>query len=91
MKKLKELQKDLVDWCTKRGIPVLILRDPVTQQPSASFTLLVVSSGLVIFGLINKIAKLVDGVDLPNALQFFYACAGLYFGRKMTGSDKKEE
>ncbi len=90
MKKLKELQKNLVDWCTKKGVPVPVLRDPVSQQPSASFTLLVVSSGLVIFGLLNKVAKLVDGVDIDNALQFFYACAGLYFGRKLT-SDKKEE
>lgn len=90
MKKLKELQHRLVEFCTKKGIPVPVLRDVTTQQPSASFTLLVVSSGLVIFGLINKIAKLVDGVDIDNALQFFYACAGLYFGRKLT-SDKKEE
>jgi hypothetical protein len=90
VKKLKELQKNLVDWCTKKGVPVPVLRDPVSQQPSASFTLLVVSSGLVIFGLLNKVAKLVDGVDIDNALQFFYACAGLYFGRKLT-SDKKEE
>lgn len=90
MKKLKELQKNLVNWCTKKGVPVPVLRDPVSQQPSASFTLLVVSSGLVIFGLLNKVAKLVDGVDIDNALQFFYACAGLYFGRKLT-SDKKEE
>lgn len=90
MNRLKELQKKLIEWCTKKGVPVLILRDPVTQQPSASFTLLVASSGLVIFGLINKIAKLVDGVDIDNALQFFYACAGLYFGRKLT-TDKKED
>lgn len=90
MEKLKELQKKLVDWCTKQGIPVPILRDPITQKPSASFTLLVISSGLVIFGLLNKVAKLVDGVDIENAMQFFYACAGLYFGRKLT-SDKKEE
>lgn len=90
MKKLKELQDRLVEFCTKKGIPVVVFRDPVTQQPSASFSLLIVSSGLVIFGLINKIAKLVDGVDIDNALQFFYACAGLYFGRKLT-SDKKEE
>lgn len=90
MEKLKELQRKLVDWCTKQGIPVPILRDPITQKPSASFTLLVVSSGLVIFGLLNKVAKLVDGVDIENAMQFFYACAGLYFGRKLT-SDKKEE
>jgi hypothetical protein len=90
MKKLKELQQQIAEWCTKKGIPVPVLRDPVSQQPSASFTLLVVSSGLVIFGLLNKIANLVDGVDIDNALQFFYACAGLYFGRKLTG-DKKEE
>jgi hypothetical protein len=90
MKQLKELQKQIADWCTKKGIPVPVIRDPVSQQPSASFTLLVVSSGLVIFGLLNKIANLVDGVDMGNALQFFYACAGLYFGRKLT-SDKKEE
>ena len=90
MEKIKELQRKLIDWCTKQGIPVFILRDPITQKPSASFTLLVVSSGLVIFGLLNKVAKLFDGVDIENALQFFYACAGLYFGRKLT-SDKKEE
>ena len=90
MEKIKELQRKLVDWCTKQGVPVITFRDPVTQKPSASFTLLVVSSGLVIFGLINKVAKLVDGVDINNALQFFYACAGLYFSRKLT-SDKKEE
>jgi hypothetical protein len=90
MKKLKEFQDRLTEFCTKKGIPVVTFRDPVTQKPSASFTLLVVSSGLVIFGLINKVAKLVDGVDIDNALQFFYACAGLYFSRKLTG-DKKEE
>lgn len=90
MKKLKELKKNFVDWCTKKGIPVVVFRDPVTSKPSASFTLLVISSGLVIFGLINKIAKLVDGVDIDNALQFFYACAGLYFGRKLTKEEKEQ-
>jgi hypothetical protein len=90
MKKLREFQNKLTEFCTKKGIPVVTFRDPVTQKPSASFTLLVISSGLVIFGLINKIANLVDGVDIENALQFFYACAGLYFGRKLT-VDKKEE
>ena len=90
MDKINELRQKLVDWCTKKGIPVVTFRDPVTQKPSASFTLLVVFSGLVIFGLLNKVAKLVDGVDIDNALQFFYACAGLYFSRKLT-SDKKEE
>jgi hypothetical protein len=90
VKNLKNIQLQLTEWCTKKGIPVPILRDAISQKPSASFTLLVISSGLVIFGLLNKMAKLVDGVDIENALQFFYACAGLYFGRKLT-SDKKEE
>jgi hypothetical protein len=90
MEKVKKLQKKFTDFCTKKGIPVITFRDPVTQQPSASFTLLVISAGLVIFGLVNKIAKLVDGVDIENALQFFYACAGLYFGRKLSGDNKEE-
>lgn len=90
MKKLKQFQNKFLELCMQKGIPVPIIRDPSTQQPSASFTLLVVSSGLVIFGLINKAAKFVDGIDINNALQFFYACAGLYFGRKLT-SNKKEE
>ena len=90
MKKFKQLQQKPTDWCTKKGLPVPVLRDPVTQRPSASFTLLVVSSGLVIFGLLNKIAKLVDGVDIDNALQFFYACAGLYFGRKLSNNKKED-
>jgi len=87
--RLKEFQQKFMEWCTKKGIPVPVLRDPVSQKPSASFTLLVVSSGLVIFGLINKDAKLVEGVDIQNALQFFYACAGLYFGRKLTNDNKE--
>jgi hypothetical protein len=90
VKRLKKLQDRITELCTKKGVPVVIFRDPVTQQPSASFTLLAVSSGLVIFGLINKIAKLVEGVDIDNALQFFYACAGLYFGRKLSGDNKGE-
>jgi hypothetical protein len=90
MKKLKRHHDRLINWCTKQGIPVFTFRDPVTQKPSASFTLLVISSGLVIFGLINKIANLVDGVDIENALQFFGICAGLYFGRKLTGDNKEE-
>jgi hypothetical protein len=68
-----------------------VLRDPVSQKPSASFTLLVISSGLVIFGLLNKVANLVDGVDIENALQFFYGCSGVYFGRKLTSDNKEEE
>lgn len=84
----KDSWQRFVDFCVKKGIPTPVLRDPVTQLPSASFTLLVVSSGLVIFGLLNKVAKVVDGVDIENALQFFYACGGLYFGRKLTDGDK---
>ena len=90
MNRIKKLQQGLINWCTKKGIPVPVFRDPVSQKPSASFTLLVVSSGLVIFGLLNKVAKLVDGVDIDNALQFFYACAGLYFGRKLSNNKKEE-
>ena len=81
MKKINKIQQTE----TKKPARVLVLRDPVTQQPSVSYSLLVVSSLLVVIGLMNSF------IDIDNALQFFYACAGLYFGRKYTNYKKEEK
>lgn len=77
----KEMWQKFVDYCTKRGIAVPVIRDPLTQKPSVSLTLVVVSAGIVMFGLFNKVAQLVQGVDLDSALSFFYSSSALYFGR----------
>lgn len=78
--KLKELIKELQD----KGIPVIFLRDPITKLPSVSLSLLVISFVLSIFALINKFAKIVDGVDIENTLQLLIICASLYFGRSLS-------
>lgn len=88
---MKKKWNKFVNFCTKKGIPVPVIRDPKTNKPSVSLTLLVVSSGIVIFGLFNKVAKLVDGVDMNSALSFFYSSASLYFGRKMSDISNKKE
>jgi hypothetical protein len=80
LEKLKELIQELQD----KGIPVIFLRDPITKQPSVSLSLLVVSFILSIFALINKFAKVVDGVDIENTLQLLIICASLYFGRSLS-------
>jgi beta-phosphoglucomutase-like phosphatase (HAD superfamily) len=78
--KIKELIKELQE----KGIPVIFLRDPITKQPSVSLSLLIVAFVLSIFALINKFAKIVDGVDVENTLQLLIICASLYFGRSLS-------
>lgn len=82
MDAVKEFLKKLQD----SGIPVVLLTDPVTKTQSLTFTLVIVSALLVIFGLVGKFAKLAGGFDIENSLSFFYACAGMYLGRKITNN-----
>ena len=69
------------------GIPIWTIRDPKTGLGSVSLTLLFVSSVLVLVGLIGKWSGKLGGVDVSNALQFFYAASALYFGRKFQSSN----
>jgi hypothetical protein len=73
---LKKLQEE--------GIPLLFFRDPVRKVPSVSLTLLIISFVLSLFSLLNKFAKLVEGVDIENSLQLLIICASLYFGRTLS-------
>lgn len=87
LNKLKPLIKELQD----KGIPVIFLRDPITKSPSVSLTLLIVSFIFSIFALINKFAKIVDGVDIENTLQLLIICASLYFGRSLSKKRNDKE
>ena len=88
MEKIKQIS----DWLTKKGIPLAVFRDPITQLPSVSLTMLVISFTMSIMALINKFAKVVDGMDVENTLQLLIICASLYFGRHLSKKmdDKKE-
>ena len=76
---IKELQE--------KGLPLIILRDNVTGKPSITYSFFVVSGVLVILGLIGKFAKVSGGIDMDNALSFFYGCGAMYVGRKMTNKN----
>jgi hypothetical protein len=76
---IKELQE--------KGLPLIILRDNVTGKPSITYSFFVISGVLVILGLIGKFAKVSGGIDMENALSFFYGCGAMYVGRKMTNKN----
>ncbi len=88
---MKEKIKQFITWCNAKGIPVPVLRDPVTQTPSTSFTLVVVSSGFVSLGLLNSLAEVFHGVDMQSALYWAGMTYALYFGRKVSGDGKSIE
>lgn len=79
--KLKELQDS--------GFPIIFIKDPLTKQPSVSLTLLIISFSLSILSLVNKFAKIFDGVDIENTLELLIICASLYFGRSLSKKIEK--
>jgi len=83
---MKEKMIALIKELQNRGIPLFFIKDPVSNQPSVSLTMLVVAFTLSIMSLLNKVAKIVDGVDIENTLELLIICAGLYFGRALTRS-----
>lgn len=80
LEKIKQKIQELQD----KGIPIIFIRDPLTKNPSVSLTLLLVAFLLSVFSLINKFAKIVDGVDVDNTLELLVVCASLYFGRSLS-------
>lgn len=59
----------------------MYLKDPTTQLPSVSLTLLGISF-IVVLGF--SVATALEYVKDPGPLtELFYACAALYFGRRV--------
>jgi len=83
--KLKTQWKTFTADMNKRGIPLPTVRDPKTALGSISLTLVFVSFNIVLVGLVGKWAGALGGIDLTQALNLFYACAALYWGRKFQG------
>lgn len=53
------------------------------ENKSVSLTLLLLSATLLVIGAGLQMAKVID--DLSILPEFFYANAGLYFGRRISG------
>ena len=81
--------KILISKLQKEGIPLIFFRDPIRKLPSVSLTLLLISFAVSLFALINKFAKIVEGVDIDNSLELLIICASLYFGRSLSSKMRK--
>lgn len=73
------------------GVPVPMVRDPKTKVGSVSLTLVFLSFNVWLFSVIGKIAGKAGGIDTSACLQMFIACAGLYYGRKLSTKGKDIE
>jgi len=78
---LKKKWSNLISRMNYYGIPLPTLRDPKSGVGSVSLTLLVLASMMVLIGLVGKWSGRLGIIDIHNALEFFYSCAALYFGR----------
>lgn len=79
--------KKFVVTMNEKGVPMPMVRDPKTQLGSVSLTLLFLASIWVQLGLLGKFSAWFQGVNLDQALQFFYATSALYFGRQWQAKD----
>lgn len=66
-----------------KGIPLPVLQDQASKNPSISYTLLIVSGLILIAALFH-----VDHLDYTQCQTFFTTCSGLYFLRKVTEGGK---
>lgn len=74
-----------------KGIPLPMVRDPNTLEGSVSLTLVVMSSFLVVVGIVGKAAGFIGGIDMSSAFNFFYASTTLYFGHTWINKEPKDE
>lgn len=86
---LKEKWKSWVGKMNAAGVPLPTIRDPKTGKGSVSLTLTFISFNMVLLGLIGKASGFLGGVDISQALNLFYACAALYWGRKISKDGSK--
>lgn len=80
--------KQFFNKLNQYGIPIPLIRDPKTQTGSISLTMVFISFNIILVGLIGKASKLVDGIDIQQAIYWFIICCGLYFGRNLSGDGK---
>lgn len=83
--------KKIVETMNDKGIPLPTVRDPQTLEGSVSLTLVVMSSFLVIVGIVGKWSGLLGGIDMNSAFNFFYASTTLYFGHTWINKESKVE
>lgn len=72
-------------------MPIPLFRDPNSDSPSVTMTMMVVSFMIAAGGLIGKFANILGPVDTSGANYLFLTAAGLYLGRRISSDGKKTE
>ena len=80
--------KGFVGRMNQIGVPLPMIRDPKTGRGDVALTLVFLSSIWVQLGLIGKFANTFQGIDISQALNWFYACCALYWARKLNSDGK---
>ena len=70
--------KSFVAKMNEKGVPMPMAR--YKGQGSPALTLVIISSVLVILGIVGKWSGKLGGIDMVNAMDFFYASCTLFFG-----------
>lgn len=80
--------KEMILNSHEKGIPLPMLRDPKTNQPSVTLTMFVVSFTVSVTTLVGKITELLGSVEYSNTLWLLSITGGMYLGRKFQNNDK---
>lgn len=88
---LENIKRDwsaFVNKMNEMGVPLPLVRDPKTKRGDVALTLVFLSSLWVQIGLVGKFTHWFQGIDMGQALNWFYACSALYWARKMSTDGK---
>jgi hypothetical protein len=80
--------KELLNKMNKSGIPVPTIKDPKHGVGSVSLTMVVVSFGVCVLGIIGKVSQFLGDVDMSQGLVLLTISCSLYFGRQMQSNNK---
>ncbi len=84
--KIKKIITDLQD----KGLPIVMLQDVLTKQPSITFTFFVLSGIMCLLSVVDS-SKVLAGLNFDEALKFFDACSIVYVGRSAVKALTKTE
>lgn len=76
--------KSFYNKMNQQGLSFPVLKDPTTQQPSVSLTMMIISFVFCLAGLMTKLNSTDLDVDMSQALTLFGVTSALYFSRKAT-------
>lgn len=85
---MKSWWKKFVGSMNENGIPIPLFRYKSEGNPA--FTLLCISTILIVVGIVGKWAGKLGGIDMGMAMQFFTTSVALFFGHSWVHKETKD-